>query len=76
MIGHNKYGKGHIITTPPPKKKKKEKTKKLFYSKSLKTFKNYVFTTCFRLYCLTNEATRVHDSGACFIEYVFEFYFQ
>ena len=48
----------------------------LFYSKSLKTFKNSVFTTCFQLYFLTNEITSVHDSGACFIEYVFEFYFQ
>ena len=50
--------------------------KHLFYSKSLKTFKNSVFTTCFQLYFLTNEITSVHDSGACFIEYVFEFYFQ
>ena len=50
--------------------------KNLFYSKSLKTFKNSVFTTCFQLYFLTNEITNVHDSGACFIEYVFEFYFQ
>ena len=50
--------------------------KNLFYSKSLKTFKNSVFTTCFHLYFLTNEITNVHDSGACFIEYVFGFYFQ
>ena len=45
----------------------------LFYSKSLKALKNSV---CFQLYFLTNEITSVHDSGACFIEYVFEFYFQ
>ena len=57
---------------PPPKKKKKN----LFYSKSLKTLKNSVFTPCFQLYFLTNEITSVHDAGACFIEYVFEFYFQ
>ena len=50
--------------------------KNLFYSKSLKTFKNSVFTTCFQLHFLTNEITNVHDSGACFIEYVFGFYFQ
>ena len=45
----------------------------LFYNKSLKTLKNSV---CFQLYFLTNEITSVYDSGVCFIEYVFEFYFQ
>ena len=45
----------------------------LFYSRSLKNFKNSV---CFQLYFLTNEITSVHDSGACFIEYASEFYFQ
>ena len=48
----------------------------LFYSKSLKTLKNYVFATSFQLYFLTNAITSVRDSGACFIEYAFEFYFQ
>ena len=37
--------------------------------------KKFVFTTCFQFYFLTNEITRVHDWGAYFIEYVFEFYF-
>ena len=50
--------------------------KKMFYSKSLKTVKNSIFTTYFKLYFLTNEITSVHDSGSCFIEYVFELYFQ
>ena len=48
----------------------------LFYSKSLKTLNSFVFTTGFQLYFLTNEITSVHGSGACFIEYVFEFYVQ
>ena len=41
----------------------------------IKNFKNSIFTTCFQLYFLENEITSVHDSGACFIEYVFELYF-
>ena len=69
MIGHNKYAKAILWQPSPPKKKK-------VYSKLLKTLKDSVFTTCFQLYFLTNEITSVHDSGACFIEYVFEFYFQ
>ena len=56
---------------PPPKKKKF-----CFTANHVKLKKNSVFTTCFQLYFLTNEITSVHDSGACFIEYVFEFYFQ
>ena len=68
MIGHNKYAKAILWQPSPPKKN--------FYGKLLKTLKDSVFTTCFQLYFLTNEITSVHDSGACFIEYVFEFYFQ
>ena len=60
--------KQYYDNLPPPKKN--------FYGKLLKTLKDSVFTTCFQLYFLTNEITSVHDSGACFIEYVFEFYFQ
>ena len=50
--------------------------RKLVLQQIIKTLKVSVLTTCFQLYFLTNEITNVHDSGACFIEYVFEFYFQ
>ena len=56
------------MATYPPLEKKR-----MFYRKLLKTLKNYVFITSFQLYFLTKEITSVHDSGACFIEYVFEF---
>ena len=50
--------------------------KNLFYIKSLKTLKNCFSQFVFNCTFLTNEITSVHDSGACFIEYVFEFFLQ
>ena len=52
----------------PPKKFVLDQINKNFKEK-------IVFITCFQLYFLTNEITSVHDWGAYFIEYVFEFYF-
>ena len=72
MIGHNKYAKAILSQLPlPPLPPPPPKKKKLFYSKLL----NSVFATSFQLYFLTNEITSVHDSTACFIQYVFEFYY-
>ena len=67
--------KQYYDNNPPPPCPPLQK-RNLFYSKSLKAFKSFVFTTCFQLQFLTNELTSVHDSGAYLIEYVFEFYFQ
>ena len=50
--------------------------KKFVSQQIIKNFKKIFLTTSLQLYFLTNEITNVHDSGACFIEYVFGFYFQ
>ena len=68
MIGQKKYAKAILRQLSP---------RKIVLQQIIKNFKKFFFTTCFQLYIfLTNEITSVHDSGACFIEYVFEFYFQ
>ena len=64
MIGHNKYAKAILWQLSPSK---------FVLQQIIKILKNSV---CFQLYFLTNEITSVYDSGVCFIEYVFEFYFQ
>ena len=67
MIGHNKYAKEILWQLPP---------KTFVLQQIIKNFKKLFVTTCFQLHFLTNEITSVHDSVACFIEYVFEFFFQ
>ena len=68
MTGQNKYAKAMLRQLFP---------RKIVLQQIIKNFKKFFFTTCFQLYFfLTNEIASVHDSGACFIEYVFEFFFQ
>ena len=62
MIGHNKYTKAILDSF----------LKKIFYGKSIKTFKKFCFHNLI-LYFLTKVITRINDIGAYFIEYVMLF---